>query len=304
MSTQPNLIQEKPSFLLDAWLLAVAVFWGASYPVTKILLEEGLATDELMALRFGMAILPLVAISAGKLAQFTRREVIDGILFGLVLWLTIALEVLGVSETTATNAGFLVTLTIVFVAIFEILFGRRKATVKTGVVVALAVAGSFLLAMSGEGKIAFNAGDGIIIGSAVVRGFQFFLYTERSQGSVNDTSRVAIVQFATVTLCSLIACSMGNVPIDVSRYSGEVWLWLGVLSLLCTVFAFWCQLYASKHVSSLRIAFILATEPVFAALIGFALLHETLTPIQMLGAATLLGASLYGKVMESPSANT
>jgi drug/metabolite transporter (DMT)-like permease len=67
---------------------------------------------------------------------------------------------------------------------------------------------------------------------------------------------------------------------------------LAVTGLLATALVFVLQTWAQRHLSPARTALILALEPVFALIFGFAVAGERLTALAGLGAALILGGIL------------
>jgi drug/metabolite transporter (DMT)-like permease len=76
--------------------------------------------------------------------------------------------------------------------------------------------------------------------------------------------------FAVVSLAIVFSVSSGNAfwpqPID--------WLWLGILSLLCTVWAFFLQLKALHHISAFTLNLSYNLEPVYGILLAFIIFKE------------------------------
>jgi drug/metabolite transporter (DMT)-like permease len=69
-----------------------------------------------------------------------------------------------------------------------------------------------------------------------------------------------------------------------------VWSALLVTSLVASALGFFVQTYAQRHASPARTALILASEPAFAGLFAYLLKDETLSSVQWIGAALILGA--------------
>lgn len=61
-----------------------------------------------------------------SLNSFTRDEMINGIVFGVLLYAILTFETFGVKHTSAANADFLIALSVVLVPFFERFIGKRK----------------------------------------------------------------------------------------------------------------------------------------------------------------------------------
>jgi drug/metabolite transporter (DMT)-like permease len=99
----------------------------------------------------------------------------------------------------------------------------------------------------------------------------------------------AFAMLASVLFLAAAALSEGW-PARVGALSGTSWAVVGFIGLSSGVGYFW-WLYALKHESPTRVTAFLALNPVTAALLGWALLHEPLPP-QLLGAVALIAAGL------------
>jgi drug/metabolite transporter (DMT)-like permease len=96
------------------------------------------------------------------------------------------------------------------------------------------------------------------------------------------------VQLAVCGLVCLAAAAIGG-ELDAPR-GGEVWSALVVTAVLASALGFFVQSYAQRHASPARTALILASEPAFAGLFGYALAGDRLGPVELLGAAIILAA--------------
>jgi drug/metabolite transporter (DMT)-like permease len=85
---------------------------------------------------------------------------------------------------------------------------------------------------------------------------------------------------------SLIAwLATGASPVVLSFRSGIAIFYLGIIG---TLFCYFVAVWVQKYVSSLKVAIIFSLEPVFAAIIGFIILHEVLNIKELAGAIFIL----------------
>ena len=103
---------------VDLALIIVAALWGASYLSAKTLTEHAPVLT-VLSLRFISTSLAMALIWAIKRDRFTRPEVLLGIGLGASQGLILFFETTGVSKTSATNAGLIISLAIIFTPIFE-----------------------------------------------------------------------------------------------------------------------------------------------------------------------------------------
>jgi drug/metabolite transporter (DMT)-like permease len=90
----------------------------------------------------------------------------------------------------------------------------------------------------------------------------------------------------------LAALALGEQwPTRVFTFSGQAWAAIAFIGVSSGIGYFW-WLYALKHESPTRVTVFLALNPLTAALLGWALLGETLHPA-VIGALVLIAAGLW-----------
>ncbi|MBB2940830.1 drug/metabolite transporter (DMT)-like permease [Actinoplanes lutulentus] len=283
--------------LKDLPLLAVAIVWGSSYLTAKDLTVAG-GVLALLALRYlisAAAMLPVLAIRRPR--RPSRREIAVGTLLGLTQASVLAFETYGVAHTSATNAGVLISLTILLTPMLEGVIGRRFLPPSFFLAAVVAVGGVVLL-VAGPGLRAPSAGDALILVAAVIRAVHVTLSGHLSRGRDFDTVTLTTVQ--TVVGAVLFTAAAGpTLGTAVSAYGKDQWLAVTYLALGCSVFAFLVQLWAIRRTSAARASLLLGTEPVWAVLIGVGLGGEHLTMVTLAGIALVLGGTAAGQRVEA-----
>ena len=118
-------------------LVLVALIWGTAF-VFQAMGGDSMsayAFNALRSLAAGIALLPVIAISAAKRgtgseerpktdAKSRRTLIIGGVIVGTVLAVASALQQLGINDTTVGKAGFITTLYIIMVPLLGLLFGK------------------------------------------------------------------------------------------------------------------------------------------------------------------------------------
>lgn len=282
----------------DLLIVLVAVIWGSSYVVMQEVAADTPSAAFLM-LRF-LCALPAIALPALRsLPRLTWNELLTGVFFGTLLYAILILETLGVQFTSAANAGFLITVSVVLIPPLERVLGRRRHLPVVYAMTVVAVVGCGLLLLS-EGT-RFRSGDVLILAAALIRAAQITLFGRRSPERAQSLTNLTFVEFVVVAaLAALTAMANGDNLTDVvGDVSGSHWLLIAYLGVLGTSFAFFVQLRAARAGSSTRVGLILSTEPVFAT--GFAVLvaGDVLTPLQILGGAMIVVAAAVGRTYDA-----
>ncbi|NDH65711.1 MAG: DMT family transporter [Microbacteriaceae bacterium] len=280
---------------VDLTILAVAAVWGGSYLAARELTKVA-SIGGLLAVRFLLAGLVLALLWFYKRERFSKTDVLLGTVFGLTQASIMWVETWGLSVTTATNAGLIISLTILFTPILESAW--KRSWLPRGFFIATVV--SFLgLAMlvGGNGITAPNYGDALMLLAALVRTFHVTAQGRLTEGRKVSSLNAIMMQCLVCGICYLIADPSGA-WLAASTFDTRSWLLMAFLVLLCSVFAFAAQLWAIKKTSASRASLLLSTEPIWAVAVGTAIGGELLGWIGYLGAAIIIVASYVGQGIE------
>lgn len=285
----------------DLLLLAVAMVWGGSYLAVKELSAAG-PWMTILALRFLLGAVFIGVFWLRDKPRITRKELWMGLGFGLSHLLVLSLETSGVSITSATNAGLIISLSIIFTPVLESAWRRSWLPPTFFVATVMAVVGMFLL-ITGNGFVQPNLGDVLVLAAALFRTIHVVAI-----GHLTQTSQSKQVEPVSPINLSLLQCVVagtlsflwnpGDVITAVQTYSLHDWLLMGYLSLFCTALGFVGLNWGIKHTSASRTSLLLGTEPVFATGIAVFLGGEAMGPVGVLGGAIIVAATYWGQAIE------
>ncbi|MFJ4654803.1 DMT family transporter [Nocardia sp. NPDC088792] len=284
---------------MDGALLVVAMTWGSSY-----LAARKVATTEtvfgFLALRFGLAVAMLALLLAPRLRRFTRRELACGVAFGLILSGILVLETFGVTQTSASNAGLIISLTIVITPLLDSLIRKTVLPRAFHGAAAMAVVGVLLLTEN-AGLSRPGMGDVLILLAALTRAVHVTVISHVSHGKEVDSGRVTLVQLATVLVISTALATVNGAGLGRTArdLSGTGWLLTAYLALACTVFAFFIQMWAVRRTSPARVSLLLGTEPLWAAFCGVLVGGDHLTLVGSVGGLLVLTGTNWGRTIDN-----
>lgn len=281
---------------VDAVLLGVALVWGSSYLAAKELTTVA-PVLVVLALRYVISAVALGAVCLVRRVPFPRgRELWVGVLLGGTQAAVLTLETFGVAATSATNAGLIISLTIVFTPVLESVWSRTWLPVPFFVAAVLAVLGVALL-VSGHGFRAPTAGDVLMLAAAAVRAVHVSLIGRLTRSRQHSSLSLTTVQ-AVVGAVLLGAAAGDRLASTVPHLSFVDWSRLAYLALACSVFAFLAQTWAIRRTSASRASLLLGTEPVWAVAVGAGLGGEPLTGLGVAGAALIVASTSWGQRVE------
>ena len=103
---------------VDILLLATAVVWGGSYLAAKDLTQHA-SVNSMLAFRFTSAAIIMAIIAVLRGNKFSKADWQLGALYGIAVGTIMQIETNGIKLTSATNAGLIISLTIIFTPILE-----------------------------------------------------------------------------------------------------------------------------------------------------------------------------------------
>ncbi|MFE9933339.1 DMT family transporter [Streptomyces sp. NPDC005533] len=283
--------------LADLPVLAVAVVWGGSYLAAKGI-TTGHTVIAVLVLRFALVLPVLVVAGWSRLRALTPAQSRAAGLLGLVLGGIFLLETYGVVHTSATNAGLIISLTMIFTPLAEAAVRRQAPSGGFLGAAAVSVAGVVLLTQ-GAGFTAPGLGDLLILGAALARTLHVLLMARIEAVRDADSLSLTTVQLggAVLVFASLAAVpGTGASPwAAAAGFGAAEWAGLAFLSVFCTLFAFFVQMWAVRRSSPSRVSLLLGTEPLWAAVAGIAIGGEEPGLLGYGGALLVLAGTAWGR---------
>ncbi|MCE9619556.1 MAG: DMT family transporter [Planctomycetes bacterium] len=281
----------------DLLLLLASAIWGAAF-VAQQNASKSLDALSILAIRFlmGAAILLPIIVARRKrrtsIASPARLLWSGGIFAGLAMVVAAYLQQRGLETTTASNAGFITGLYVLFVPLIGLIFGRRVGW-SAWLGVSLAAVGLYLLSVTAEFHM--SQGDALVLACAVLWAVHVLVigrYAPRC-----DPIELAAVQF--LVTGGVAAVFMMRNPLPEWSNISAVWMSLMYLGALAVAIAFTLQVIGQRTAPPTHAAIILSMESPFAALTGAWLLSERLSQRQYLGCALMLAGILASQLLGS-----
>ena len=277
-------------------LLLVAIFWGTSYGLTK---EALIFTSVLLfiVIRFSLTSFCMAPIVFKEYREGKNKDWKVAIPSGIILSAIFLCEVYGISQTSASNAAFLISLSIILTAFFEPLINRAKIPSSLLLLAASSIVGVYCLTNSGQSTLTFNTGDYFILAAAVLRAVMVTVTKRLSEGKEITTSALTAIQAFIVAISTLTLCFITQ-PFEAITLptASEFWLIMIYLVLCCTLFAFYIQNYAIRKISPTKVSLLMGSEPLFGALFAVVWLSEALSLLQVFGGGLILASVLITSI--------
>jgi drug/metabolite transporter (DMT)-like permease len=265
--------------LLTVLLVGITAVWGWTFVVVK---DATAAYGVLgfLAIRFAIASACMTAVGGRRM---TRRTLFVGGGIGVAMAAGYLLQTLGLQYTTATNSGLITGLFVVFAPLTAWMLFR--ATPGRILILALAASLGGMVLLTGWTPGELRTGDLLTLGCAAAFGLHIALLS-RYAGE-HDARALALGQMLSTTVLFALAWPIFEPMTWPTR---DVWLALLLTGTVASALAFYIQTLVQQHLSAARTAVVLTTEPVFAALFGYWLAGDRLSPLQLVGAACIMAA--------------
>ena len=271
-------------------LIGVAVIWGATFTVVKDAVAR-MPPFLFIGLRFLLAAGVLAIIGAFR--GLTKREMQLGAITGFSLFAGYAFQTVGLQYTTASNAGFITGMFVVFTPVIGAIVFRRLPSTAAGLGVILATGGLVLLAMPSGFHL--RRGDALEVMTAITFAVHILLIARL--GKDIPALRFTAVQIATAALLALAWSAVGEH--NLGHPDAGTWFGIVLTGILATALAFLVQTRAQKEIPPTRTAVILTAEPVFAGIFGYLVADDRLGGRGYAGAGLIVAGILVAELFAS-----
>jgi drug/metabolite transporter (DMT)-like permease len=279
----------------DLLLLVASAIWGVAF-VAQQDAAKSLDAVSILAIRFlmGAAILaPVIIVRRVRKVNMPSPGALlwsGGLFAGLAMLLAAYLQQRGIESTTASSAGFITGLYVLFVPLIGLMLGQRVGW-SAWLGVTLATVGLHLLSVSAE--LHMSRGDLLVLGCAVIWAIHVLIigrYAPRC-----DPIELAAVQFLVTGVVAAIFMMSRGLP-EWSHVS-SAWMSLTYLGALAVGVAFTLQVVGQRTAPPTHAAILLSMESPFAAIAGALLIAERLSGREYLGCALMLAGILVSQLL-------
>tara|TARA_B100000214_G_scaffold370251_1_gene344585 strand:- start:2679 stop:3527 length:849 start_codon:yes stop_codon:yes gene_type:complete len=257
-------------------LVLVTFIWGATFVMVKDALND-IDPYFFAGFRFGIAtILSFFLLKRDE--PLSPIEIIGGLYCGIFLFAGYAFQNYGLILTSPSRSAFITSVSVILVPLIQVFFLKKKVKNKLWISIGLATIGLYMLLNPGNEKI--NLGDIITFGCAL----SFAVHILFQDQYVNKKIRVInffFFQSLIVTILSFLF--NGFFESNITQFSYSVTSALFITGLLATFLSFLIMIWAQKILSPSETALIFSLEPVFAAMIAFLVIGESLGYLGWIG---------------------
>jgi len=278
MKVFPGIGGRRAEYLLAGIIIARST----SNLCSKIALKS-IGPFSLMSIRFVITFVLLLPLFMSRLKRFQPAIVTKALLLGTVFFAEMSAETFALRQTDISTAALLVNSAIVLVPLMEAGLRRRLPRAMELAGALTTFCGIGFLAFQ-NGQLTWQGGEALCILSAF--GYASYIILTDRLSQDEDPLLLGICQIGFLAIYSSAAALLSKTTQFPD--SGEVWIAILWLAVVCTGFGLTLQPVAQRYTSAERTAIFCALNPLTASILGYIFLKEEFGLPSLLGAALIL----------------
>ncbi len=237
-------------------------------------------------------------------SPWKRTEILGGAASGVVLFVAMLAQQLGIERTTPGISAFLTANYVLIVPVLAWIVGKGRPGVGVVTGVGLALVGTYFISIStstpaaATAPLSIGAGELWTLGCAVLFAVQIMVVDHFAPGS--DMLRFSMVQ---MFVAGLVALPFVFLPSELARASWQGFVkgvpalvYLGVFS---SGIAYTLQNLGQARTPPALAAILMSMESVFGAFFGWLLLGDVLSLRQIVGCLLVLSAVILSQLLSA-----
>jgi len=293
--TNASILGSKKHIKGYLYIVAAAILWGSSGTAGKALFQGGMTPFELVQIRVTLSALILAAafgVSARRLLIIRAKDIGYFLLLGgIAMAMVQGTYLYAISKIQVAAAIFLQYLSPILVAFFSICFWNERLTVSKLAALTLALSGCYLvvggydLQLLQMNRLGIMGGLGSAVGAAG--------YTLLGERGMHRYGPLTILFYAMAFAALTWHILYPPFHYVTAGFSLNQWGWILYITILGTIFPFGLYFMGINYIRSTRAIITATLEPISAGFMCFFFLGEALGPLQIMGAALVIGAIVF-----------
>ncbi|MFZ3587776.1 DMT family transporter [Bacillus sp. DJP31] len=284
-------------WVLYSLLVGLMVIWGFNVSAIKILVTyfPAASIQGIRILLAGIAVLSFLFLS--KSLQRVSRKNILGILvasiFGVVghhLFLAV-----GLTTSTATNAGLILGLIPLCTSILAMLFLGERFTVSKSLGILVALVGVYFIVMNDEGSLnGLAIGDLYLVGAVITQAISFILIKKLTDNIDSKQMTGMMLFFGALMLLVPSLFIEQVVPTNFVDVPAYVWWILIGSAIIATGLGHVLYNYAMQQLGAGTTAIFINLTPFFSLVGSTLFLGEVITTKHLIGFSCIIAGVILG----------
>lgn len=276
-------------------LFLTAMLWGSTFAIGKIATEV-FSTSFIIALRFSVATIVLMIVSAPLYKMINKEYWIDGIWMGVTLFISYILQVAGLAgDTSPGKSAFLCTTYCVMVPFLHWFVTKKRPQLLHILCVFICLLGIGILSL--QGGFEMSSGDILTVLSGVPCAINIVISSIVCQNK-NPLLLTTIELGVVAALAWIFVIFTDTFPsqFPLNTVGGIIYL-----GLVATALCLFLQSYGLKYAEASIGGMILSLESVFGVLFSILIYHEKVTFRMLVGFAVIFVAIILSQSVPKES---
>ena len=247
-----------------------------------------------VSIRFVLASILLLPFTYSLFKTISKKQLGEGFLLGVFLYIGFAVQTIGLQYTTATKSAFITGTFVLFTPILQMIIEKRIPTFGNILGVLLVTVGiiflsskeNSLFSIFSELSEGFNFGDFLTLICAIFYAV-YIVYLDKISPN-HDHKFLTFAQIAVtgiLSVLSVILFSFTNIEQIHIVLNKEVILAILYTTLFATILTTTLQTKFQRAVTPTRASIIFSMEPLFASVTAYFFINEKLSNFGIAGAA-------------------
>ena len=280
-----------------ALLIFANVIWGLSFIFSKTALSEGMPPMTLAFLRYVMTaliMLPICLRQEGgiRLGKWAPLGLVTTLL-GITVYYYF--EYTGLKYTTASAASLILALVPMMTLLYRVIAKREHISLIRWGCVLLSLVGVYFVIQADSADGSGSLTGNLLMICACLCWTGYILVSPRLMQACSATRVTTWQAFAAVVTLAPLALTEHSQWIAPSP---KALLCIFMLSAVASAFCYVIYGIAIRAVDSLTVSLSININPIVACVAGAVMLHEALTPMQMIGGVMILISVLVDSLEE------
>ncbi|WP_166427788.1 DMT family transporter [Nonomuraea mesophila] len=272
-------------------LLFVSAAWGSAFPLMKDLIDR-LPVEDLLAERYVLAALTLLAIRPGCLRGLPRVTWIYGTVLGVMFGLGQVGQAVALQGLPSAVSGFAVGCSVVITPILALILHKASVPRRIWAGVVLALAGMMvftLLQGMEEHEVSVLALGVTLTAAALYSGHTLLLAQLSSRGVGFHAYALTVIQLFTIGLLTGGFAVRDGIVLPTGVHD---WWVMAHLSVVSCALGFLARSYGQAHVPAVPSAILMSSQPVWVAAIAVIWFDEAMGWSMVVGGGLMAAAML------------
>lgn len=272
-------------------LVFVTVLWGSTYIFNKMLVNAGMQSGTINAVRGAMCVIGGITLFHRQLRQATRFDIKVGLIVGVVNFCGYYLRTLGLHYTTPAKSSFITVTYVILTPLVLWFFWHERPKFKIIFAIPLSLAGMAILTGMTISNWGLQPGDLITFLSAFFWAFQIIIFGKYASRASSPWIIITLIGLVQVICGTPLALTMERSSLVHVNWL-QALLPLLIVAVVITFAARGIQIRAQKYTDATSASLILMSESFFATVISVLLGYDQLSPRLVLGGILIIMANV------------